>query len=299
MHTVFDINQFPCGCLVTSPDCKILSANRYFLEQLNQDPKALTGRSINVLLNRASQLFCDSYIIPTLAHEGKCCEVQISLTSVDGDVVHKVASVRKMADGNLTWVFIEAQKRNALFNELETARLALQHQREELDELARTDALTGVANRRALDGAARRMFQDADISGQPVTVLMMDVDRFKHINDTYGHDVGDQALCALADALTMSVRKTDMVCRLGGDEFVCILRDTPLEHAKALCGRIHDAVATAMPDTCQFTISIGVAVHAPGDPADFHDILKRADRALYRAKDAGRANTQVELSSAA
>lgn len=296
---LIDVDQFPCGCLVTSPDREILFANQYFSQMLDWQPEELTGQNMNVLLNRAAQLFCESYVIPTIFREGQCYEFALPLTLRDGSSYPKVASVRKTPDGNLAWVFLEAEKRNKLFYELETARFALQAQREQLEEMTRTDELTGLANRRDLESSARGVLQNANRSGLTVSVLMMDIDRFKSINDTFGHDVGDRALCALANALKWTCRKSDIVARLGGDEFVCVLNNTDARDAGALCDRIHETVARTMPDTCPFTVSIGLAVKPRDAQIGFPDILKLADQALYTVKGNGRNTTHIVTASAA
>ena len=110
-------------------------------------------------------------------------------------------NVQKMPDGNLAWVFLEAESRNRLFKELEAARIAIQQQSEQLEMLARTDELTGLSNRRDLEISAKRVLLDADRGAVPVSLVMLDIDRFKAVNDTHGHDIGDQMIRAIADVL--------------------------------------------------------------------------------------------------
>jgi len=187
---------------------------------------------------------------------------------------------------------MEAENRTRLFNELKAARCALEDQREELEQLSRTDALTGLANRREFDDALNRTFKDAERSQKSVALLMMDIDHFKTINDTYGHKVGDNALQALAGVLRRTNRQTDTIARFGGDEFACILPNTDVSDAKELSTRLHKAISQ-LTFECSITISIGISVRTTDMPISCADALKRADNGLYAAKQAGRNTTAV------
>ena len=158
-----------------------------------------------------------------------------------------------------------------------------------LRHLALTDALTGLANRRhALDqldrasSASRRWHL-------PIGVLLVDVDHFKAVNDTHGHDVGDEVLAEVAARLSCAVREEDLVARWGGEEFLVLTVGVDAGGAVALARRLHRAVADRPVDLADasplaVTVSVGVA-HGGGD---HHPLLVEADRALYRAKDQGR-----------
>jgi diguanylate cyclase (GGDEF)-like protein len=294
-----DIDHLPCGCLITSPDRKILSINQYFSEALDWQPEALTDQNMNLVLNKATQLFCESYVIPMVFREGQCSEVLITLSSANGATFPMVANVRKMPNGNLAWVFLEAENRNKLFKELEAARISIQEQSEQLEMLARTDELTGLANRRDLEICAKRVLLDADRGAVAVSLVMLDIDRFKSINDAHGHDIGDQAIRALADVLKSICRESDIVARLGGDEFVCVLNNTDASEATALCNRIHEAVAGIMVDVCQITVSIGLAVKPHDKQISLPDMLKLADQCLYTVKENGRNASHMMMADAA
>ena len=173
--------------------------------------------------------------------------------------------------------------------ELETANRTLQ-------TLSRTDALTGLANRRHFDEAATREFARSDRSGQPLCLLLADVDHFKRFNDTYGHVNGDACLRAVAGALQrVAARATDLAARVGGEEFALLLPDTTLAHAARLADLLRDAVhalaithAGAGPGAAPFvTLSIGVAQQEPAMP-DVDSLFRHADRAMYQAKEQGR-----------
>jgi two-component system cell cycle response regulator len=160
-------------------------------------------------------------------------------------------------------------------------------------ELAVTDALTGLHNRRYLDSHIAALFDDAVVRGRQLSMLLLDIDRFKSINDTYGHDAGDEVLREFALRVRAHTRGIDVVARFGGEEVVVLVPDTPLEGARAVAERIREQVE-ALPFPIHqgarrvaVTVSIGVAARQPGDKAGA-DILKRADLALYRAKQDGR-----------
>lgn len=295
LEDLVNVDQFPCGCLVTTLDRKVLFVNQYFHEFLHWDLASRIGKSIDLAFGRASQLFCDSYVIPTTIHAGRCNEILLYVLNAEGVPIPMLANVRRTRNDTLTWVFIEAFNRNQLFHQLETARLALEEKREELERMSRTDPMTGVANRREMDAVLARMLKEADRSGLPVSVLVMDIDRFKTINDTMGHDAGDQAICAFAQTLLAVCRETDLVARLGGDEFVCILHDTDPEEAKVLAERIRAAVEGATNSPCPHTVSIGVSARTNRAAATAVTILKLADEALYVAKAEGRNRISVRL----
>jgi diguanylate cyclase (GGDEF)-like protein len=157
---------------------------------------------------------------------------------------------------------------------------------------AMIDGLTGLYNRRWIDDALPRFVQRFIRGGQPLTVLMLDVDHFKRFNDTHGHPVGDQVLVAVGRALRGSLRPTDHVARYGGEEFTVILPDTNLESSGPVAERLRLSVrdlqlmkpdGSAIP---QVTISIGGATSNAGQT--HADLLKQADQALYRSKHDGR-----------
>jgi len=156
-----------------------------------------------------------------------------------------------------------------------------------------TDALTGIANRKAFDMHLRNAVRDAMESGDPLSLLMVDIDFFKKFNDKYGHQVGDEVLHLVGRILERSVREGDTAARFGGEEFVTILPGTSHKDAMGLAERIRSTIATRKLHSRQsgedygtITLSIGVALYEPGEPV--RQLIKRADTALYAAKEEGR-----------
>ena len=163
----------------------------------------------------------------------------------------------------------------------------------EVRQQAHTDDLTGLANRRALDEAMAGAVAGARRSGRPFAVIMADVDRFKAINDTFGHAAGDAILAAFAARLRSALRAPDRAFRYGGEEFCVLLPDTDAAGARTLAERARQRVALPAEGAMQaLSASFGIAVWAPGDEADA--LFGRADRALYRAKNAGRDRVEIE-----
>jgi two-component system cell cycle response regulator len=160
-------------------------------------------------------------------------------------------------------------------------------------EAAVTDALTGLFNRRYMESQLSAHVDQAAHRGRSLSVLALDIDFFKSINDTHGHDTGDQVLKELAQRLKRNVRNLDVVCRTGGEEFIVILPDTDSEAAEKIAERIRRSVSAKhfgmglKYGPLGLTISIGIATLA-GAQDSMDELLKRADQTLYRAKREGR-----------
>ena len=173
--------------------------------------------------------------------------------------------------------------------ELLAARTAaLEAVNHELEQLARVDTLTGLQNRKSANDKLHQEFLRLKRSGRPYCVLFMDIDCFKEINDTFGHEAGDQVLRHMATVLKDSLRETDFIARYGGEEFLAILSETALQGALATAEIVRATVAKqSFPVVKQVTMSIGVAM-ALGDDKNEEGAVRRADIALYQAKDDGR-----------
>ena len=160
-------------------------------------------------------------------------------------------------------------------------------------EMAVTDQLTGLHNRRYLDTHVALMFDQSALRAKPLSLLMLDIDKFKLVNDSWGHDAGDEVLREFAARVKTCTRNIDVIARMGGEEIVVALPDTALEAAAAVAERIR-AYVEGRPFAIHngireipITVSIGVASRVPTD-ADPHALMKRADEALYLAKNRGR-----------
>lgn len=169
-----------------------------------------------------------------------------------------------------------------------TQRLQLE---EELKILATTDSLTGLSNRRHFLGAAALAMESFRRYHRPLALLVLDIDHFKKINDTYGHATGDQVLVTMADTLRSVLRSADLCGRFGGEEFVCLLPETTETEARVVAERLRRSLAEQSVATAEgavrFTASIGLTVADVSD-VSVESLLQRADAAMYEAKKTGR-----------
>ena len=170
-------------------------------------------------------------------------------------------------------------------------------QQTELAHLSVTDELTGLENRRSAMAKAKQTLALGKRSGNAVSLAIIDIDHFKHINDRYGHPFGDQVLKKLAQRLQQVVRESDVVARIGGEEFCLLMPNTNPKGAHELCERLHRDISsmaiTHHHDMVPLTVSVGLtSTHAPED-YDFDLLYAHADEALYRAKAGGRNQVMV------
>jgi len=160
--------------------------------------------------------------------------------------------------------------------------------------IALFDQLTGLYNRRSFDSFFEKELARSNRYGNHLSVVLVDIDHFKKVNDTYGHPVGDKVLKALAQILQDSIRSSDFACRWGGEEFALLMPETNLEAARDKAESVRQAVAEYLfPKVGQLTVSFGVSY--PDKDEFAKDFFERVDRALYKAKDEGR-NRVVALS---
>ncbi|MGM0593670.1 MAG: diguanylate cyclase [Pseudomonadota bacterium] len=172
----------------------------------------------------------------------------------------------------------------------------LQRANRRLTQIASTDYLTGIANRRHFYEVARRELARCKVSGAPLSLLMLDLDHFKRVNDDYGHDAGDSVLQQVIQRVQTTVRPLDMLGRYGGEEFLLALPETPLEEAAEIAERIRERVEQ-LPikhdgESIHVTVSIGLVEQADSG-SGLEALINRADQALYRAKSAGRNRVEV------
>ena len=179
-----------------------------------------------------------------------------------------------------------------LAGRLQKANILLSDQAERLEQQAHTDTLTGIGNRRYFFDQAERELARSRRTDKPLALMMLDIDYFKRINDTFGHDAGDAVLKALCEAGLATVRNIDIFARFGGEEFIVLLPETTSDQAGLVAERLRARLAetaVALPDgkTVSFTVSIGLFSLTPRD-TNLETLLKRADTALYEAKNTGR-----------
>jgi len=185
--------------------------------------------------------------------------------------------------GLLTSIVLETRRRESFHKST-----LLKESYDSLKELSFRDGLTGAYNRRFFQEMFEQQVGLANRKGRSLCLILFDLDRFKNVNDTYGHAAGDRVLQQTVSLVQGTLRGTDILNRYGGEEFVILLLDTPLDMALLVAERIREKRATTPVDGLPqpVTMSLGVAQHHESEsPAEF---LERTDKLLYRAKDSGR-----------
>jgi diguanylate cyclase (GGDEF)-like protein len=231
--------------------------------------------------------------------------IPVIALSVKGDVGSKVTGLRMGADDFLAKPFAEAEilarcaamlRIKQLQAKLSNAQRKTEEQSRKLEEQSLTDALTGLRNRRFLDERLEEEFKRAQRYGDFLSIIMIDLDHFKAVNDRFGHPAGDMVLREAAALIRTSIRDPDICARYGGEEFAVILPKTSMSGALAVAERVWRAIGAkeyeVPPDasgqrTVKVTASLGVAFYTKDITAG-DVLLRRADEALYRAKEAGR-----------
>lgn len=220
---------------------------------------------------------------------------------------HAVRELQQLSAAFEQMTLILLQKKNELLEvnaslertvaertaELSQANQELAQRAELQEQLARRDALTGVANRMAAN--ERLLFEQQRFTRHQhaYSVLMMDIDYFKRINDNYGHAMGDQVLIKTAHVLQHQLRRTDFIARFGGEEFLVILPETNLEGAAQLAEKLRSAMTSfVFAEVGQVTLSLGVAMAGPADDGA-ESVIRRADEALYQSKHQGRNRVSI------
>jgi len=228
IDTCFTPDNLPCGAMVTDAEHLILNVNAYFANELCWDTNLLIGHRVESILTKASKIFYQSYLVPTLLHEKHCEEMQLSIVKGNGKRISITANVKVDANTNVYWSFFDASKRNKLYEELIQAREQLELQTQELKTLASIDELTGLLNRREIKSRSTSVLSLFARTQSPLSILMVDIDFFKSINDNYGHAEGDRVLKELGRVLITCGRESDLISRFGGEEFLILLPDNNL-----------------------------------------------------------------------
>jgi diguanylate cyclase (GGDEF)-like protein/PAS domain S-box-containing protein len=287
-HASFE--QSPrAAVLLEEASLRVISANAAFLKESGYSAAELRGMN-------ATQLFVDETSQDALT---------VQLRATIGHAALKTRQRRKdgkLIDVDMMGHRVRANDRDALSYACQDISLRtrfesrLLEKQQHLDHLAHHDQLTGLPNRLFLAAHLPEALQSAARNGQILAVLFLDLDRFKHINDSRGHDTGDQLLKAVAQRLRDTLRGEDIVIRMGGDEFVVILKSVRnSEDVNEAALRITTSLSSPIVIEGRpliTTASIGVSLY-PRDGADMGELLRHSDTAMYQAKERGRNNCQV------
>ena len=287
--------DFPCLLIKSDIETtNIIWLNPFAYDYLGL--KKPVEAKIAKIVSKASLIFYESYIKPIILANGKYLEVQITLISEGGRRVPAVANLT-LSDNIVYWAIYVAEERDKLYQELLEARDLLEKKTEELTAVSRKDSLTPLLNRRVAKDDINVLITQSSHAFFPLSFLLLDIDFFKDINDTFGHDEGDKVLVTLSKLLLEQVRETDVVARWGGEEFLIVLYNANIESTKSFSDRLHNAIETiVLPNGNPLTVSIGGAVLEQDELKESDVIaaqLLKADKALYSAKDNQRAHTRI------
>ncbi|MDN7242114.1 GGDEF domain-containing protein [Planococcus sp. N028] len=303
------LNTAPCGYLVIDPANCIIEMNET-LKNLIGATEPLTH--MHDLLTVASRVYFQTYFTPSINTHGKVDEMYLTLKSATGRIpvlmnaaerngryecVLLAMTVRQEYENELLQAKRQAEKINQetaeaydrlqeLMKEVEGKKREVEKLNIQLQGLTVTDPLTGLKNRRYLDDKLLHLIEESSKTGSPLAVLVVDIDHFKHVNDTYGHLTGDVVLQELAWKLQAELTEQDIAARMGGEEFVIVLPNTDKIDAWHKAEQIRETVERGSWKHVKITISIGVAVYEAGD--DSSSLFAKADRALYHSKNSGR-----------
>lgn len=272
----------PCGYHSLDKEGRIVRMNQTELGWLGRSLEEVLGRPYSDFLSEQSQqVFRERF--PEFARDGYIRDLEMELIKGTGSPMPILISATAIRDAQGNFL----ASRTTVFDNTEQKMNEAQ-----LERLARTDVLTSLSNRRDFYERAQQEVARAKRSGKAFSLMLLDVDFFKKINDQYGHAGGDEVLRRLSRVLSDLLREVDSPARLGGEEFVVLMPETPLEGARLVAERVRagmEATAVELGDgrLIRFTVSIGLAQRADGED-DIDVPLHRADEALYRAKAGGR-----------
>ena len=220
-------------------------------------------------------------------------KLPILVVSGYDDTPRRIELLRIGANDYIVKPIIKQELSARLSNLVTTKQLfdQVKIQQEQLFHLAMTDQLTGLYNRHSLSHLLPKYFNSTSAHTTPLSLLVLDIDHFKHINDTYGHTRGDDVLKKFGQLISSSFRSEDLVARYGGEEFVVLMAHAPIEHALEKAEELRKYIETHLIEGLKITISIGIA--SADSHADFEELFNQADSALYHAKNSGRNQTII------
>lgn len=289
LNTIFDSIKDPFSII----DCefRIIRANEAYAQMRNKEVGELIGRKCHEVLQNKS-VVCDDCVVKKTLESADPCAKDKRLSFPDGTEVWVEIYTYPILDedGKVSHVIeytrdITGRKKA----EEERGRLI-----EKLEFLSNTDMLTGLLNRRALIARLEYEIERAQRYGAELSLILCDIDRFKEINDSFGHAEGDRALRIVSEILKCSLRKSDIVGRYGGDEFMIIMPGTTAKGAEEFAERLrhvveHTGFQTINGKSVMMSVSLGVTrLHIHERDAGHDALVRRADAALYNAKKKGR-----------
>ncbi len=266
---------------------RVVDVNAAWLEMMGMISDQVVGQSFGELMD-ANEWRKFMHMFPSFIKNGALANFQLTINHADGTPLIIELNGRVAYD-----IHGDFKQTHCVLQNI-TERMAIEH---ELRRLATSDPLTGLANRRAFFTEADHALLQCARYHHDYTVMMLDIDHFKSINDTFGHDVGDQVLKLVSNEMQQQIRAVDILGRLGGEEFAIALPEADISTATTVAERIRIAVEAFSLDTEQgcvrFTISIGLSQLS--DAKSNEALIKKADELLYQAKQNGRNRIETTL----
>lgn len=313
--TMLTYEQLPCGVVMLNHEGVITYANTFMSTLLQRQQESLIGQHIEAFLSRANKFVFHSYFYPQLHTEGSVQEFMLHMERADGVQMPVMINAQRTLENDdeerIECILLPMTKRIEYEQELRqmTKKLErvneqqkdalaqltklneeIERKQQELITLTNTDLLTNIFNRRYMEERLAEHIVKARTMKHAFSVCILDIDYFKKVNDTYGHQIGDYVLIEVAQLLKTSVGEEGIVARFGGEEFVALLPNTTEEQSTQMAMRMNEAIRNCSFEYVQrVTISIGVSTYKDGDCET--NLLNRADRALYYSKEHGRDRT--------
>ncbi len=262
--------------------------------------KVLLGNKIDLILCDVDMPMMDGFkFIGLVQSREDLRDIPIILLTGKEDRDSKIRGLEQGASDYITKPFDagELVARVRVHLKIKTLQDQLKQANELLLAISHTDHLTGLYNRRYLEETLEREFQRTQRRGINLAVLIMDIDHFKKINDTYGHQQGDSVLCKVASLFQRALREYDTAARFGGEEFIAVIPETSLSEANNIAERIRRSIEEAIFDVeagiIKITASFGVSAYPAEGILSANDLIREADRALYAAKISGRNRVEI------
>ncbi|WP_041521846.1 GGDEF domain-containing protein [Gilvimarinus agarilyticus] len=294
------LNVLAEGVFILDRREHIVLVNTILSDRLGVDEKRLLGRKAATLGWRADDSNVEhlpwSQALETgekmvgvrltyAAPDGRICVFRVNAVPIFDNKGHSQGVIASFDDVS------ELEEKNSqleiMLTELASVQAAIEEKNRSLEHMAAHDPLTGCFNRRAMREKLDEVFEVASVKRSPLSCIMLDIDHFKRINDTYGHTMGDEVIKLVADVLHEQVRGSDFVARFGGEEFCIILPDTDIEHAEQIAQRCRQAIEQSEHKGVKVTSSFGLASLQIG-MSSAGELVNQADEALYYSKQHGR-----------
>jgi len=307
----------PCGYLSITHEGKIISVNNTFLMQMGYSKQSLLNKHIEELMSTANKLIFHSYFYPFINLHGHVNELIISMKNSEGIAIACLINGKRLLIDDVEvfdLIIVQMGQRMNYEQELRTAKIQIEEAywqkdraleeltklnneieqkqeelimiNESLIELSVTDKLTGLKNRRYFQEKLEDQMFNFARKEKPFSLCMIDIDHFKLVNDTYGHQVGDEVLEQLAFILRKFARTEDVPARYGGEEFVLLLPKTDITESKVMAEQLRKQIEDASWVTGRLTVSIGISTFYEDETSA--GLMKKADQALYMSKESGR-----------